>query len=98
MTEPAIAWNLFVTAIGFPILGWFVKYLFDKQEKLREQVQQEQQRHLEIELNRICVRLDKIEREMVFKLDREEYDKKSDDKWEMIQHHTHDDRGRVVVP
>lgn len=98
MNEPAITWNLVVTAVGFPLLGWFVKYLFDRQEKLREQMQLKTEKHLENELGRICARLDKIEREMVMKLDREEYDKKSDDKWEMIQHHTHDDRGRVVVP
>lgn len=98
MNEPAITWNLVVTAVGFPLLGWFIKYLFDKQERLREQVQAEWRSNLVKELSRLCGRLDQIEKAMVLKLDKEEYEKKSDDKWEMIQHHTHDDRGRVVVP
>lgn len=36
---PAIdlTWNLFLTAIAIPLLGWFLKRMIDKSDKLQEE-------------------------------------------------------------
>ncbi|MFA5397959.1 MAG: hypothetical protein WC346_18250 [Methanogenium sp.] len=98
MTDPIITWNLLVTAVGFPLLAWFIKRSFDRRDKLEEKVNDDFRQGLKKDVERINCRLDMIDRNLNLKLDKEEYERKSDDKWEMIQHHTHDDKGRVVVP
>ncbi len=98
MTDPIITWNLLVTAIGFPLLAWFIKRSFAKRDRLEEKINEDFRQGLKRDMDKITCRLELIERNLNSKLNRDEYERKSDDKWEMIQHHTHDAKGRVVVP
>lgn len=92
-TEPGVSWNLLLSIIAFPSLGWFLKREFTNiQEEARTRTKALTS---EIEKLRDCMTTVKVDVEG--KMSREECDNKAAEKWERIYHHKHDADGAVVV-
>lgn len=91
--EPLMTWNLILCVIAFPSLGWFIRReLTNIQESAKER-----SRDLKIEIERIRECLSDVKHNVENKVDREDCENKSAEKWERIYHHRHTEDGAVVV-
>jgi hypothetical protein len=102
--EPVLTWNLLLTAVAIPALAWYIKHLIDKREKYENKAKKiEQEQNLEREgrirgdIARLDVCLQSIKNQLSTKVDEEDCEKKCDAKWNMINHHRHDEDGAVVI-
>lgn len=106
--EPVLTWNLFLTIILIPLsvtlLGSYLKNIMAKHARDREKYEEEKEKHTEEWRtaigNTICGikdSLGEMRKEVVQKVEIEDCNNKSDKKWKMINHHSHDEKGRVVI-
>ncbi len=101
--EPAITWNLLLTAVGIPALAFYLKYILQKRDALKEKLYS---MHLETVLEkydllrqdiaRLNAKVEEIERSMHSKVDRSDCEKDSNDVWSLLKHHRHDSDGKVI--
>jgi len=80
-------------ALCFPTLGWFIK------NEITRSKQESDKRHSELSESILKLEkcLDRMQGEVSKKVNREECDSWSQDKWDRIYHHTHLPDGKVVV-
>ena len=107
-SEPVLTWNLFLTLFLVPLsvtlLGIYQGRRLDKQAKGWEAYHAEVKEHQiawrKATTETLCMvknTLDNIERDMNKKVSKTDCDDRSEKKWAMINHHSHNEKGKVVV-
>ena len=101
--EPAITWNLLITAIGIPALAFYLKYILSKRDSLRdklftktEAIILEKCELMRLENVRLTAKIDELEKAIRQNVCRDDFRKENEDIWNLLKHHSHDDAGRVV--
>lgn len=81
-----LTWNLFLTPLLITTLGFFVKKWINDVEKKADE------RSAEFKTDVLAIRtcVAEMKKEMIHKLDKDEYMKYSDEKWNRIYNHEHE--------
>ena len=94
LNDPIVTWNLVLSCVAFPGLAWFIKREITKNSnELREN-----KRDLMEEIRSIRSCMSNMKQDIGEKVDKDDCETRSKEKWERLNHHRHTDRGEVVIP
>lgn len=88
-----MTWNLIICVIAFPALGFFIKALFKTNSDMA--IERHSMVLNDIEELKECLR--DVKKDINNAVTSEECQTRSETKWNMINHHSHNSDGKVVV-
>ena len=91
--EPFLSFHTILSIVAFPALGFYMRSLI----RYREESDNERHRSIKESISKLEKCISSIKREIDEKRDAAECEKRSKEKWDRINKHTHDPSGRVVI-